>query len=193
MNLSRNSLIFCLTASILMSSSFAQATDSMPAAKLTWPELSLTKKAAIGVLVAMLAKFFATEPHNKPIRYNLDEAKAQLQALFKGENTKENLNELASFAWYFVLDGIIGHAGKRPSLRVDPATQKIDASAGAYSKGLFGTLHDYAKAPLGIVYLVLALKTLLKDLPDALKVVANVLDNPANSDTLITNFATSTK
>ena len=172
MNLFSNSLMFCLTASVLMASSSAQANEA--------PSMTHTQKATLVVVGLMLAKFFATEPNNKPVRYDLEAAKAQIQALLNGEEISNNLNELTSFAWYFILDGIIGHASKRASLRVDTATNKVDASPGAYSKGLFGTLHDYAKAPLGIVYLLTALRALVVELPKACDAARGLLNNPAN-------------
>jgi hypothetical protein len=184
MNLFRTNLALCLSASILMSSSFATAAETVPAS------MSFTKKATIGVLCAMLFQFFATEPNNKDVRYDLEAAKAQFKAFMNGENRTENFKGLTNFAWYFLLDGIIGHASKRPSLRVDPATQKIDARPGAYSKGLFGMLHDYSKAPLGICYLLAALRVLIVDLPKAYDVASNLFDNPSNYVEAITAYGT---
>lgn len=171
MNLCRSSLILSLSASMMLSSVMHAADESLT--------YTYFKSATVGTFVLMLAKFFSTEPHNHPVRYDLEAAKAQLKSLFNGENTSDNLHGLSLFTWYFILDGIIGHASKRPSLRVDPETMKVDARPGACSKGLFGLLHDYAKAPLGIAYLLLALNKLAKELPIAWEAAGKIFDNPA--------------
>lgn len=135
MNLSY-SLKGCILATLLLSPLNTIHADGVftSATNLISSPTKIVKYTAAAALFLSIFKFFATEPNNNPVRYDLER--------LKSGNTDENGN----FDWnnlkYFILDGIIGHPGKRPSLRVD-SSGKIDASQGAYPKGLYGNGYEY--------------------------------------------------
>lgn len=120
--------------------------------------VSATKKAAILAFVASLIYFLSREPEATAPRYNLDE-------IIDGTITFENIK-------YLILDGLIGHACKKPSLRVDESG-KVIASKGAYPKGIYGHISTYAKPIASGLLFLTALNKFKQDIADGLSAWSN--------------------
>ena len=90
---------------------------------------STVKKAAGGLFLASLARFFYKHPNSLPDTFSYD-------ALLDGD--WEQL-------WKFLDEKIIGQQYKGQSLRSD-GSSKVWAHPGASHKGLYGHLHSYSKA-----------------------------------------------
>ncbi len=115
--------------------------------------VSLSKKAALAAFIISVMYFLSREPENTPVRYNLDELK-------NGEYLLENIK-------FLILDGLIGHACKKPSLRVDESG-KVIASKGAYPKGVYGHIATYAKSVAGALTFLIAYNKFKHDIANGL-------------------------
>jgi len=124
---------------------------------------NLVKTTAVAFFIWSVVKFIATEPHNKPVRYSFKE-------ILEGKNLPKNLK-------YLILDGLIGHKAKRPSLRTYPdgkvSPQLAEAYAdqlntsyqtatvvlrpGAEPKGIYGWTYEYAAPIVTAVGMVAAI------------------------------------
>jgi len=140
--------------------------------RIAWTPKNAAKISALSFFVWSVVTFLSTEPHNKPVRYAWSEIK-------QGKNTLKNLK-------YLIIDGLIGHKAKRPSMRIYPGVEgggKISAQLceayddlkpsnqeghvilrpGAYPKGIYGWTYEYIKPTLtALSFLALLSKDLRK-------------------------------
>lgn len=122
------------------------------------------KLAALSFFIWTVIKFQMTEPSNRPVRYSFDE-------IMEGKDLLKNIK-------YLILDGLIGHKSKRPSMRVYPdgkvsaelceayddlksshQTGTVVLRPGAYSKGIYGWIHDYTSPTLTALALLATITT----------------------------------
>lgn len=117
-------------------------------------DLSYTAKASLTTLFALsLFRFLSREPDRNPVRVTFQQFVDKVKA---GELSFDDFVA-------FVDDSVIGHAGKRPSLRVDPETGKIDASVATYPKGLYGELNEYVKPAFKTLAFMAVTQNILKN------------------------------
>lgn len=143
------SLLYISTITMETSASFN--TNLIP----SLPHLAATptnaaKLSALAFFIWSGIVFITTEPHNKPVRYSFEE-------LLQQKDILKNLK-------YLIIDGLIGHKSKRPSMRIYPdgkvsaqlceAYDDIRATnnegavilrPGAYPKGIYGWTYEYVK------------------------------------------------
>lgn len=168
MNVSRKSLFLVMAIMSAASPVFAaDSTTKTPAFMANALHYTKTgaKLGASAFFVWSVVTFLMREPDNNPVRYSLEELK-------QGKNLRKNLK-------YLILDGLIGHKSKRPSLRVYPdnkvspelcesyndlnpshSTGALVIRPGAYAKGIYGNVYDYAKPTCTAVALLYALDKL---------------------------------
>lgn len=131
---------------------------------ITYTPKNCAKLAALIFFIWTVVKFQLTEPSNIPVRYSWDEIMA-------GKNLLKNIK-------YLILDGLIGHKSKRPSMRVYPdgkvsaelceayddlksshQTGTVVLRPGAYSKGIYGWIHDHTSPTLTALALLTTITT----------------------------------
>lgn len=128
---------------------------------------------------ASLIKYASTEPHNEPVRYDIEEAKQAISDIQNGINIKESISKLKNFIWFFILDGIIGHGMKKKSIRIDPdEPTKILVHPGAKSKGLYSYIHGYHKSIFAMGAFTVAIATFLKKSQNGWKDLQNFVFHP---------------
>ncbi len=166
----RKSLLSGLMIATLCSNTISLATDTKKDILFNNPlNKSLTftrglKLAGLLAFAAALIKYACTEPHNNKIRFDVEEFKVAFSEFCRGINVKENLLKIRNFAWYFTLDGIIGHGMKKRSIRIDPdEPTKLFVHPGAKSKGLFGLIAGYHKGIFAMLFFMKALDKFEKD------------------------------
>jgi hypothetical protein len=135
----KNSILSLAFAGLLASSAPSQANVVCDAVKNAYNKTTSTltmKNLIIAATFGAALRFWTRDGNNSPVRYNLDE-------LLVGENVQENL-------WYLMDDGVIGHAGKKPKLKVDESGE-IEIPNPVYPKGLMGWTHFYWKPILSAI------------------------------------------
>lgn len=95
----------------------------------TTPQGIATSAFAISLFI-----FFSREADNKPNRYNVEELKAD-----------PTFKNIFKFVYYYLLDGVIGHARKSSSIKVDADGKTIEAKPGVQPRGLYGNMADILK------------------------------------------------
>ena len=103
-------------------------------------ELTGAMKKSVMILTtaflgASIFRFYMKDPSTDPVRYS----KEELEKAFKAGNINTILQQL----WYFYDDGLLGRAGKRPSIRVTPDGKKLDLRPGKMPIGIGGYTHAY--------------------------------------------------
>lgn len=134
---------------------------------------SVIKITAAAFFIWSVVRFVMTEPHNRPVRYSIEE-------IMKGQNLAHNFK-------YLIIDGLIGHKSKRPSLRTYP-DGKVSAQLcetyddlkpthqvatvvlrpGAYPKGIYGWTYEYSSPLLTAAAMITAIGKWKGDFTDGL-------------------------
>lgn len=131
------------------------------------------KTAATAFFIWSVVRFVMTEPHNRPVRYSIEEIK-------QGKELAKNFK-------YLIIDGLIGHKSKRPSLRTYPdgkvsaqlcetyddlkSTHQVGAVVlrpGAYPKGIYGWTYEYASPLLTAAAMITAINKWKGDFAEGL-------------------------
>jgi hypothetical protein len=102
--------------------------------------------------MASLFKHFSRKPDNSPNRYDLEALKAN-----------PSLNNASKFAYYFLIDGIIGNPSKSSSIKVEADGKTILADPGAPARGLYGAISDSVKPMTSTLLFLLSTKAFAKD------------------------------
>ena len=130
----------------------------------------VAKLAGLGFFVWSGVTFITTEPNRRSVRYDCNE-------ILEGKNLLKNFK-------YLILDGLIGHKSKLPSMRCYPGTTKISPQLcevyddinpetnvlinqigrpGADSKGIYGWASDYTKPTITMLCFAAIAKTMYKE------------------------------
>ena len=134
----------------------------------------VAKLSALAFFIWSGVVFITTEPHNKPVRYSFEEIK-------RGQNLWNNFK-------YLILDGLIGHKSKRPSIRIYPDGKvsaqlcetfddlkpsndigKVILRPGAWPKGIYGWTYEYGKPTVTMFLFLMTIKEMTKDVEGGFK------------------------
>ncbi len=140
MSFKKASLSFLVLTSLMLTHIPAARANNELGVATTSTLLTNKKVMLITAAVALalcVIKFNSTEPHNNPVRYDLDKL---LEDLKTGNITRETWENFK----YLIIDGLVGHPGKRPSQRIDE-TGRIYAHPGAFPKGIGGYINGYMR------------------------------------------------